>query len=70
MTRKTSLKINEELLAEVQRILATKTVRETVEAAFYEIIRAQARRDEVRALSSMEGSDLGDPAIMAGAWRH
>ena len=70
MHRKTSLKISEELLTEVQRILATKTVRETVEAAFVEIIRAQARRDEVAALATMEGSDLGNPEIMAGAWRH
>ncbi len=70
MTRKTSVKINGELLAEVQSILATRTVRETIEAAFREIIRFQARREEVRALTTMEGSDLGDPEIMAGAWRH
>ncbi len=70
MTRKTSVKINEELLAEVQRILATRTVRETVEEAFLAIIRAEARREEIRALTTMEGSDLADPEIMAGAWRH
>lgn len=70
MTRKTSVKINEDLLAEVQRILATRTVRETIEAAFREIVRAQARREEVRALTTMEGSDLADPDVMAGAWRH
>ncbi len=69
MTRKTSVKINEQLLAEVQRILATRTVRETIEAAFREIVRFQARREEVRALTAMEGSDLADPDIMAGAWR-
>lgn len=69
MTRKTSVKINEELLAEVQRILATKTVRETVEEAFREVVRAQARRDEARALAKMEGLELDNPAVMAGAWR-
>ncbi len=67
--RKTSVEINEELLAAVQEILATATVKETVEQAFREVIRAQARRKEVTALTTMTGMDLADPEIMAGAWR-
>ncbi len=70
MTRKTSVVIDEGLLAKVQEILATRTVRETVEEAFHEVIRAQARREEVRTLETMNGLDLADPEIMAGAWRH
>ena len=69
MMRKTSVAIDEELLAAVQRILATRTVRETVEEAFREVVRAAARREEVRALATMEGMDLADPEVMAGAWR-
>ncbi len=69
MTRKTSVTINEELLAEAQRILATRTVRETVEEAFREVVRAAARREEVSALAAKEGMDLADPDVMAGAWR-
>ena len=46
-TRKTSVEINEELLAGVQRLLATTTVKETIEKAFLEVLRAQARREEV-----------------------
>ena len=68
-TRKTSVEINEELLGVVQQILATSTVRETVEEAFREVVRAQARREEVKALSSMHGMDLDKPEVMARAWR-
>ncbi len=67
--RKTSVEINEELLAAVKRLLATRTVKETIEKAFIEVLRAQARQEEVEALSTMRGMDLADPDIMAGAWR-
>ena len=70
MARKTSVVIDEDLLARVRQILATRTIRETVEQAFHEVIRAQARREEVRTLETMKGLDLADPDIMAGAWRH
>lgn len=68
-TRKTSLDIDEELLERVRGILGTRTLKETVEEAFREIVRDQARREEVQALASMEGMDLDDPEVMAGAWR-
>lgn len=67
--RKTSVEINEELLEAVRRILATTTLKETIEEAFREVVRAQARREEVEALSRMEGMDLDQPEIMKGAWR-
>jgi Arc/MetJ family transcription regulator len=68
-TRKTSVEINEELLRLAQGILATTTVRETVEEAFREVVRGQARREEVEALSTMQEMDLDKPEIMAQAWR-
>ena len=68
-TRKTSVEINEELLESVRRILATSTVKETVERAFQEIVRREARREEVESLRTMRGMDLNDPEVMAGAWR-
>ena len=67
--RKTSLEINEELLNAVRRMLATKTVKETVQEAFREILRFQARREEVQALMEMQGMDLDKPEVMQGAWR-
>ncbi len=68
-TRKTSVEINEELLRHVRQILATTTVRETIEQAFREVVRAEARREEVRALAGMNGMDLADSEIMERAWR-
>jgi len=68
-TRKTSVEIDEELLDEVQRALGTSTIRETVEEAFLEVLREPARREEVEALERMEGMDLDDEDVMAGAWR-
>ncbi len=67
--RKTSVEINEELLAAVQRVLSTATLRETIDTAFREILRAAARREEVEVLSTMDGMDLSNSDVMAGAWR-
>lgn len=67
--RKTSVEINEELLTAAQRVLATTTIKETIEAAFREVLQVQARREEVEALSTMRGMDLADDEVMARAWR-
>jgi Arc/MetJ family transcription regulator len=67
--RKTSVEIDEELLAAVQRVLSTATIKETVEEAFREVLRAEARREEIEALSTMRGMDLADPEVMSKAWR-
>lgn len=68
-SRKTSVEIDEELLETAKRILETKTVKDTVEEAFREVARVKARRQEIAALTSMEGLDLADPEVMSGAWR-
>lgn len=67
--RKTSVEIDERLLASVRRILGTKTLRETVEQAFLAVLRERARREEIEALSTMHGMDLDHPEVMASAWR-
>lgn len=68
-TRKTSVVVDEKLLKEVQEVLETRTLRETIERAFLEILRARARREEIEALTSMENLDLDDAEVMRGAWR-
>lgn len=68
-TRKTSVEIDTELLDRARELLATSTVRETIDRAFREVLRAEARRQEVEALSEMKGLDLDRPEVMAGAWR-
>ncbi|HEX4494647.1 MAG TPA: hypothetical protein VIE43_03170 [Thermoanaerobaculia bacterium] len=67
--RKTSVEINEELMIAVQRVLSTPTLKETIDEAFREVLRAEARREEVAALSTMSGMDLMDEDVMSRAWR-
>lgn len=67
--RKTSVEINEDLLTAVQRVLSTATLKETIEKAFREVLKAEARREEVEALATMRGMDLPDEKVMSGAWR-
>lgn len=68
-SRKTSVEIDEELLARAQQVLATSTVKDTVEQAFLAVVRQRARQREVKALETMDGMDLADDELMAGAWR-
>jgi Arc/MetJ family transcription regulator len=68
-THKTSVEVDEKLLGEAQRVLGTKTIRETIQRALEEVVRAEARREETDALATMKDLDLADPEIMAGAWR-
>ena len=69
-SRKTSVVIDEELLTSVQEVLDTKTVKDTIEQAFVEVLRTRARLAETRALTTMDGMDLADAEVMAGAWRN
>jgi Arc/MetJ family transcription regulator len=66
--RKTTIEIDDELLEQVRGALGTTTLKETVEEAFREVLRERARREEVEALSTMDGMDLDDDDVMAGAW--
>lgn len=67
--RKTSVTIDEDLLATVQDLLETRTIKDTIEQAFLEVLRSRAREEEVAALSSMSGMELDDDRVMARAWR-
>lgn len=67
--RKTSVAIDDELLSEAKDALGTKTVRETIHASLLEVLRHRARLAEVEALTTLQGLDLADEEVMAGAWR-
>ncbi|MFQ5737515.1 MAG: hypothetical protein ACE5JX_00745 [Acidobacteriota bacterium] len=69
-TRKTSVAIDEGLLSSVQEVLSTKTIKDTIEQAFLEVLRVRARREEIQALAKMDGMELTADDVMAGAWRH
>ena len=68
--RKTSVVIDDELVARVRVLLGTSSIRETIDRALRDVERHEARRREVRALIEMDGLDLRDPAAMSKAWRY
>ncbi len=67
--RKTSVEIDDRLIEQARILLGTSSIKETINGALREVIRREARREEVRALAEMDGLDLSDDKIMAGAWR-
>ena len=67
--RKTSVDIDDQLVDQVRDLLGTTSIKETIDRALREVVRGAARRQEIRALTVMEGLDLADEQVMAGAWR-
>ncbi len=67
--RKTSVEVDSALIARVRVLLGTSTIKETIDMALREVERREARRQEIEALSTMDGLDLGDREVMAKAWR-
>ena len=68
--RKTSVQIDDELVARVRILLGTSSIKETIHQALLEVERREARRQEIKALVEMDGLDLGEGEVMAGAWRY
>ncbi len=67
--RKTSVDIDDHLIDQVRSVLGTSSIKETIDSALREVLRIDARRQEIRALAEMDGMDLADKNIMAKAWR-
>lgn len=67
--RKTSVDIDDRLLDQVRDVLGTSSIKETIDRALREVMRAEARRLEIEALAVMDGLDLADEKVMAKAWR-
>lgn len=67
--RKTTLAVDDELLAEVSAILGTRGIKETIDSALHAVLVAEARRRVVAQLTAMDGLDLDEPEVMAQAWR-
>ncbi len=64
MSHRTSIELDEMLLEESRRILGTTGIRDTVEAAFREIIRADRRHRLRERIRTGDGMDTG-PAMLA-----
>lgn len=67
--RKTSVDIDNDLMEQARSVLGTSSIKATIDAALREVLRAEARRQEIRALSRMDGLDLAKAEVMAKAWR-
>ena len=67
--RKTSVVVDDRLLEQVRSLLGTASIRDTIDRALREIVRIEARRQEIAALSEMDGLDLANAEVMVGAWR-
>lgn len=58
MGRRTTLEIDEELLAAAKEVLGTRGLKDTVDAALSETVRAARRRRLAERLHTGEGLDL------------
>lgn len=67
--RKTSVEIDDGLIEQVRALLGTSSIKETIDSALREVLRREARRQEIEALATMDGLELSDEKLMAGAWR-
>lgn len=68
--RCTSVEIDEERLAEAQRVLGTKGVKDTIDRALDEVLRADLRRRLAERIRTGEGIDRGEDVLEASRrWR-
>lgn len=67
--RKTSVEIDDGLIEQVRILLGTSSIKETIDSALREVLRREARRQEIEALARMDGLELSNEKVMAGAWR-
>jgi len=63
--RRTSLEIDEERLACAQRALGTTGIKETIDRALDEVVRADLRRRLAERVRSGKGIDRGDEVLEA-----
>ena len=68
MTKKL-IDIDGDTLAQATEILGAATMKETVNRALVEVVLLAERRAHADRLDAMDGLDLDDDQIMAGAWR-
>ena len=66
---KLHLDIDETLIGHARLVLGTASIEETIHIALREVLRSDARRQEVKVLADMDGLDLSDEKTMVKAWR-
>lgn len=63
MKRRTTIEIDDGLVEEAREVLGTRGLRDTVEAALTEAVRAARRRRLAERLVTGEGLDLGEDIL-------
>lgn len=63
MKRRTTIEIDDQLVDEARSALGTRGLRDTVEAALTEAVRAARRRRLAERLSTGRGLDLGEEIL-------
>jgi len=63
--RRTSLEIDEQRLNRAQRVLGTKGIKDTIDRALEEVVRADLRRRLAERVKSGEGIDRGADVLEA-----
>lgn len=66
---RTTLVLDQKKLTKARRLLRTKGIKDTIEAALDEVIAYETRRQAVEQMRHLEGLDLDDPKVMAKAWQ-
>ena len=61
--RRTSIELDEACLAKVQRVLGTTGVKDTIERAFDEVLRADLGRRLARRVRTGDGIDRGEAIL-------
>jgi Arc/MetJ family transcription regulator len=67
--RKTTIEIDDDLIAQASAILGTKGIKATVHGALDDLVRRQMRLRLADRVKRQDGLDLADPEVMARAWR-
>ncbi len=61
--------VDDTLLEQASGVLRTRTMKDTVNQALGEVVRAELRRRHADRLVRMNGLEIEDSEVMAGAWR-
>jgi len=61
--RRTTVELDDKLLRRVQRLLSTSGVKDTIEKAFQEVVRADLRRRLAARVRDGQGVDWGDDIL-------
>lgn len=67
--RKTTLTIDDDLVAQAGAVLGTRGLKATIDRALEEVVALAARRAAIQQLVEMRGLELDQPDVMAAAWR-